>query len=117
MKFTQPHPVALKDRDAEAVRQNTDRRIGELQRSPMAEAVVLRDVVLPDGVGVQVPHGLGRRPRAHFPSSIRGAATAGVIQDFLTSTPSNAPNDLSQTLSLRAIDFGADITVDILVVL
>ena len=115
MKFTAPLSVALNDPNAEAVRKNVDQRIGEIQALPAAGLKVIRNVVLPDGVGVRVPHGLGRKPIAAWPSFIRNAASAGVIADFEASSPSGARNEQSETISLVALGFGADITVDIVV--
>lgn len=68
---------------------------------------------LPNATGVLIPHGLGRVPKQVIIGPPQGAATAGVIQDYGSSTPSGAPNDVTKTLSLRAINFGADITVQI----
>jgi len=103
------------DGDAERVRQSHADAIREIQDLPMSSVRVIADVVLPNGSGVQVAHKLGRRPLACFVSPPRGAAATGQVQDFGQRTPTGAPNDLTQTLSLRATGFGADIRVDIMV--
>jgi hypothetical protein len=113
VKFTPPLAKPLADEDAEAVRRSTARAIVEIQAIPCLSGNVLQRVVLPDGSGVQIPHGLGRTPLGYWIGPPTNAATPGVIQDYRSLTPAGNPNDLSQTLSLRAINFGQAITVDI----
>lgn len=113
VKFTPLLATKLADQDAEAVRRSHARAIIELQSLPSLGGVVLQRVVLPDSVGVQIPHGLGRVPIGCWIGPPANASTSGVIQDYRSFTPAGNPNDMSQTLSLRAINFGGAITVDI----
>lgn len=115
MTFTPPLDKTLADRDADQVRRSHAQGIRELQGLPIAAANLLPGVSLPNAVGRQIPHGLGRKPSMIWISPPRGAATGGVIQDYAGATPSGVANDQTKTLSLRAIDFGADIVVDIVV--
>jgi hypothetical protein len=103
----------LTDDVAERVLKSHASAIQELQAHPSMDSVILGPLQLPDGVGVQIAHKLGRKPRHYTVSPPDGAAAAGVIQDYKGQTPSGAPNDLTQTLSLRAIGFGRAITVTI----
>jgi hypothetical protein len=114
-KLSLPVATPLPDPVAERARASHDQAIRELQQLPASALTVLSRVTLPDGVGVQIPHGLGRKPLAYWIGPPDGASAAGVIQDYRSLTPSGAPNNLSQTLSLRAISFGRDIVVDIVV--
>jgi hypothetical protein len=104
----------LSDPDAESVRRSTHEAITELQG--LDRVKFLGRFTLPNGVGVLIPHGLGREPRQVLIGPPAGASSAGVIQDYRASSPSGAPNDLTKTISLRAISFGADIEVAISVV-
>lgn len=105
----------LADDAADQVRRSIADAIREIQDLPASSLRVIKNVQLPASTAVQVAHSLGRRPLAFWATPPRGAATAGVIQDFGTLTPNGAPNDTSQTLCLVALGFGATITVDIVV--
>jgi len=89
--------------------------IKEIMALPASEIRVIGPVQLPDNVGVQVPHGLGRKPLAFFLSPPQGAAAAGVVRDFGSVTPAGAPNSQTEFLSLRATGYGATITVMVMV--
>ncbi len=114
-RLTPPVARRLSDVDAEAVRRNHEQRIAELQAAPAASLAVVQNVVLPNGVGVSVSHGLGRIPNFVGPSAIRGASTSGLIQDFGATDLAGNPVDRTRVVWLRAINFGGDITVDLLV--
>lgn len=115
MKFTQAITTKLDDDAAERVHRNTDLQIRELQGLPTARAVLVTGVVLLVGAVTLVPHGLGRAPSYVGPSAIRGASTAGVIQDFESTDGAGNPVDRAKFVPLRALSFGATITVDLLV--
>ncbi len=87
----------------------------EIMALPASEIRVIGPVQLPDGSGVQIPHGLGRKPLTFFLSPPDGATAAGVVQDYGSITPAGAPNDQTRYISLRAVGFGATITVMVMV--
>jgi hypothetical protein len=102
----------LGDSEAELVRLSHAEAISEIQALAVLGIKVIRGVELPDAVGVQVRHGMGRVV-SFVTSPPMFAGTGGVIQDYGNSTPAGTPNDRTQTLSLVAIGFGGDIIVDI----
>jgi hypothetical protein len=102
--------LALADRDADRVRRNHAEAIAELQGTPGAGARVIEGVELADGVETPVPHGLPRAPRWVQASAPRGPASAGYLEEVRGGT------DRRRAITLRAIGFGATITVDVLVI-
>lgn len=91
---------------------NTDRALEDMRRTfqeaRLSQPTVIRSVELADGVRVVVRHGLGRKYTAVFPSAIRGATAAGYILE-------EEPTDRAREIWLTANDFGATVTVDLLV--
>lgn len=102
--------IRLADPEAERARAEHHRALVELQRSPLAGALVVRDVLLPDGEAISVPHGLGRVPVIVIPSCVRGASTSGHIEEVRAAAYAGG-----KYVVLRAAGWGADITVDLLV--
>lgn len=105
-----PAVLRLDDPRAEQVRAEHHRAITELQRSPLAGGVVLRDVLLTEGDTIPVAHGLGRVPTFVSCSCPRGAATFGAIIEVRSGAYA-----ADQYVVLKADDWGDDIRVDILV--
>jgi len=94
------------------MRRNFADAIAELQKLPMASAKVISGVELASGVDTLVPHGLGRAPIMHWPSSVRaagGVPSAGVIEEYRDGV------DRTRYIKLRASGYGATITVDLVV--
>lgn len=122
MKFSPPLSVKLVDPALEAVRQNIDRRIAELQQMKAVDLDVIRDVAISVNGATMVPHKLGRAPifvgfsvprvtPASFP-----AITAGVICELgPTAFTSLAPLDRARVLQIGAFGFSVPITIDVLV--
>lgn len=105
----------LADPTAEVVRRSHADAIRELDRRPVIR--VVRNVVLPDSVHVTVAHRLGAPPSWLKESTVRGAATAGVVVDFESADPNGVPIDRTQSVVIMAVGFGATITVDVMFVL
>lgn len=108
MRLTTLNSPRLSDDLAETVRRTHERAINELQALPAASAQIISDVTLPDATVVQVPHGLGRRPRIVLVSPPRNATSAGRIDEI---RDGNA--DRSKFVVLKATGFTATITVDL----
>ena len=102
------------------MRQSHAQAVTELQGLPLAGAVLIRDIDLPDSVEVPIAHGLGRTPRAVFVTPIRvknGGITAGAIVEYRgTAPPSNRLPDTTKVVLLAAFGFANTVTVDLLVV-
>lgn len=105
-----PTVYRLDDPKAEQVRAEHHRAITELQRAPLAGAVVLKGVTLESGVATPVPHGLGRVPVFVRESCPRGASSTGRVDEIRTSA-----YDAKKYIVLQATGWGATITVDVLV--
>ena len=105
-----PIVYRLEDPKAEQVRAEHHRAIVELQGSPLSRAVVIRDVRLTDGDTLPVAHGLGRVPVFVCPSAPRDALSSGSIIEVRSSA-----YPAKQYVMLLAQGWGADITVDLLV--
>lgn len=101
--------IKLADDQAERVRRSHHDAIGELQRGPFAGARIIKDVELVDGVQRTVPHGFGR-PVVVLISPPRGAVTSGRVDEIR-----DAANDRSKYVTLVANDYGATVTVDLVV--
>ena len=114
MRLTQPLVAKLDDPDAEAVRQNTDQRIGELQKGPAAALIVVGDFVVPNAGSVIVPHSLGRRPTMVLTSPPRvefgtpGLVTGGILIDL-----TGADIDRAKFVRLFASGYGVPVTVTV----
>jgi len=103
-------PLKLADEMVERVRRNFFDAIAELQRGLFARAKVIKDVTLADGVTTPIAHGLGR-PVLVLPTPPRGATAAGYILEVR-----DGNHDRTKVVILQANDFGAAITVDLVVV-
>jgi hypothetical protein len=68
--------------------------------------VILRDVEIPNGGGVTVPHGLGYAYSHVSVSPVRGASSTGRIAEDRTV-------DAKKFVRLTATGFGAAVTVDL----
>lgn len=96
--------------DAERVRQSTHDAIREIQSAPGVGMLVVSGVFLASGVRTPVPHSLGRAPSWIGASCVRGALAAGSVAELVDGV------DRSQRVDLTAVGFGADVTIDLLVV-
>jgi hypothetical protein len=103
--------LSLKDADADRVARSHGRAITELQGLIAAGARLVENIELPDATDVPVHHGLGRPPRWVGPSPARGTAlTGGAVLE-----QRSASFDRNDVVVLRAVGFGATITLDLLV--
>lgn len=105
--------IRLADADAERVRRSHEEAIHELQDAAVMRGTIVRDVELPDGQLVFVPHGLGRRATA-WPSAPRAslAATTGRIREIRDATVV----DRTRFVGLKAQGWGETVTVDVWIV-
>jgi hypothetical protein len=103
-----PRTPTLEDEDAESVRLEHERKIVELQEQPGVAIAVIKDVELPDGTPLSIPHKQGRLV-THMVSSVRGATSTGRIVE---SRDASAP-DRTKYITLTATGWGAAITVDL----
>lgn len=101
-------PVKLDDSKAEQVRRNHHDALLELQRVAISRDNIVT-VTLREGQETKVPHRLGRSPTMVIYSPIRGAVATGRIDDVRR-------EDRSKALTLTAIGWGADITLEVLVI-
>ncbi len=104
--------TTLGDQQAERARLEHARAIEELQRQPLAGAVVVEAVSLADGIATPVPHGLGRLPRFVLPSAPRGPSTSGRIEEVRSTT---STLDRRKFVVLTANGWGATIVVDVVI--
>jgi len=102
-----PLAITLKDEDADRVRRSHAEALTELQR---LQPTIISGVELVDGKATTVSHGRGRAPRIVVVSAVRGAVTAGYINE---TRPSGV--DRSRSVVLQADGFGATVTVDVMV--
>lgn len=107
--------VQLDDDDAERVRRSHAEAIGELQSFPVLTVNVIRDVSLPNGAEVEIPHKLGRRFQSYSLSATRGAAASGRIGEVRGAHTSGLPIDPAKALCLQAVGYGATVLVDVTV--
>jgi len=105
----------LEDDNAERVRQSHAAAIREIQSAPVLSANIVKDVVLPNGSEVEVSHGLGRRPNFVSLGVVRGAAADGRIGEIRGLHSGGQPIDASRYICLQAVDYGATITLDVMV--
>jgi predicted phosphohydrolase len=101
-------PIKLDDDKAERSRRNHHDALLELQRITISRDNI-RTVTLVEGADTKVAHKLGKAPTMVIYSPIRGAVAAGRIDEVLT-------DDRSKQIVLRAIGFGADVTLEVLVI-
>lgn len=94
----------LPDPQAEESRREQHEAIVELQRIASRVGVVLPNVALEDGIETPIAHGLGRAPRIIKPGILRGAASAGYINEIRRD---------AELVVLRADGYGATIRVDL----
>ena len=109
-RLVAPVTPALKDPDADRVRRELTAKVTELQRLPLAEAVIVAGVSLANGVPTTIAHRLGRAPKLVLPSCVRGPTTTGRIEEVLT-----GGHDRKQFVVLEANGWGATIGLDLLV--
>jgi len=104
-----PVVIRLADKDAERVRQSHAECIGELQTIPVIRGTLRRDIELPDGVNVPVPHSLGRAGVTAWLSVVQSdeAATVGSVIQI-----SDATVDGTKYVVLRASGWGQTVHVD-----
>ncbi len=102
--------VKLDDGKAELSRADHERAITALQAAPAVSAVIVRNVVLPNGAVVPVAHALAKAPQFTGVSVPRGAVSAGYITDIRTT---GAAFDRSRFVYLQANGYGATVTVDV----
>lgn len=104
-----PAPASLPDAPEVARALDDHRRtLTALASSPAAGLRVLEDIELADGIDTPVPHSLGRPARLVVVSPPRGAVTEGAVTETRTAT-----TDRSRFVVLRAVGFGATVTVDV----
>ncbi len=86
--------------------------LNRLATSPAGSMLVIHGVELADGVTTPVAHKLGRIPVAVLVSAVRGpVTTAGSVEEDRY-TPAT---DRSRYVVLKAVGFGATVTVDVVV--
>lgn len=96
------HPDQGQDRERRAFAE----KVTELEsRAP--RRVVIRDLELPDGVPVDVPHRLGVRPMVKT-SPVRDASSTGRISELRPDS-----RDPRRFVVLQADGFGATVRVDV----
>ncbi len=100
-----PLSIALKDEDADRVRRSHAQAIEELQRLQPTFVTV----ELEDGKPTSVKHGRGRIPKFVGTSAVRGAVSAGYINEIRSGV------DRTKTVVLQADDYGATVTVEVMV--
>lgn len=105
-----PTATVLRDAEVEQVRRDHHDRIVELQALPATSLRILPGIVLADGVATPVAHGLGRRARWVRESCVRGGSTVGSVKEIRT----GAYNP-DRYVVLQADGWGADVTVDVVV--
>lgn len=105
--FRKPLPKRLADPDAEEVRRSHAQAIDELQRHPVLQTQIIKDVVIPNNGAVLVAHKLGRVPEIVLVSPERGAVSIGMVAE------QRGGFDRSRFVNLAANGFGAAVTVDV----
>jgi len=103
--------ITMKDALLESVRRNLAEAVRELQQQPLARAKLIANVQLADGVETPIPHGLARPVVWVRESCVRGALSAGYVLEVRSS---NAV-ERAQYVTLKAVGYGATITVDLVV--
>lgn len=107
MSIPPPSTPRLDDEDAEIARREFQRFCSAVVMLPAISLVVIKNVVLRNGVATPVAHGFGRTVSV-IVSPPRGASSAGVIEDIR-----DGAVDRKQFVQLLASGWGADITVDL----
>lgn len=95
------------DRDRRELATAVDR----LQRMPVADARIVSNVRLDDGIETPVAHGLGRPARWVRESCPRDPVTVGTVEEVRTGA-----HDRKRFVVLKASGWGGSIVVDVLVV-
>jgi hypothetical protein len=98
-----PAKIPVADEQIERAIDEVRRSVVELTSDPFLSGVDV-DVTLPDGLLVEVRHGLGRRFVGYSLSAPMGAATAGLIAE-------SAPARDRAAVRLTATGFGATVTL------
>lgn len=103
----------LPDVAEERARRVHEQRIDQLQKAPLAQARLLRDVLLTNGVNTAVAHGLGRRASVFLSQPREFSSTIGTITEQRVDDI-----DPRRFVVLRATGWGGSSTVlvDMLVV-
>lgn len=110
-KFTPPQPGKLADPDLDRFKKTVERQIKELQAVPIVGGILYRNVELPDGQTVILPHNFGRRAFTLIsPPNASFGATTGRIRNPID-TALYDPNKMS---ILKAQDWGETIYVDVM---
>lgn len=99
----------LPDAQAEEARRVIVDAVRELQALPASSLTVVPNVELPDGALVSVAHKLGRPPLFASCSVPRDPTSTGRIEEVRDGT------DRKRVIVLRAIGYGATVTVDVVV--
>lgn len=110
-RLSAPHTPELDDEKAELVRIEHERKIVELQACPLAGAVLIRDVLLRNGIATPIPHGLGRPAQWVRESCVRGGVTVGFVEELRDASVA----DRKVYVTLRANNYGGDVTADVMV--
>lgn len=100
----------LADEASERVRAEHHRAISEVQSAPLVGARIVANVLLSDGGTTLVPHGLGKVPQFVWPSAPRDALSSGSIIEVRDTAV-----DRKRFVALRAMGWGAAITIDLAV--
>lgn len=100
--------LQLADPVAEQLRESHAASLRALRGGLFAEAELLADVELADGVATPISHRLGRVPRVVLVTPHRGATAAGAIEEVRSST-----YDRARVVVLRATGYSATVKVDV----
>jgi len=105
-------PIAprVADPETDRVLRDHHRLLVELLALVMAGARIVPDVVLADATDTTVAHGLGRPARWVQASCARNGTTGGTVLEVRSGTV-----DRNEFVVLRAVGFGATVTLDLLV--
>lgn len=110
MTLRAPAPAKVDDAATNRALDEHRRAIGSVMSVPLATAVILPNVTLADGVATPIAHGLGRAPLYVRESCVRGAAAMGFVEEVRSSAFRRETH-----VVLRASNFAATVTVDVLV--
>lgn len=105
-----PATPQLDDKKADEARRAIVEKVAELQKLPLVDAQIIEDVELANGVTTPVAHKLGRRPKFVTVSSVRGAATVGMVQEVR-----GGNEDPSRVVALVASGYGATIKCSVVI--
>jgi hypothetical protein len=111
----------LADEVADRVRQSHAGAIRELQQLPLVGALCIQGVRLVNTVETEISHRLGRAPLMVWvspPVAIPTPLTSGLIVQYRGrhgNAGTGPPIDATRVIVLAAFNWGADITVDVVV--